>query len=886
MNSWILYGLAVYALLIGSNYLIVYQRLLKIVLQYSSYEQIQAEEVPPTFIEVFQIQIAELEAMGFEFLTYLKLSPSIPLSPNPTYGVLLCHPEYHTYAEVYFRHLADPANLFDVELYNRFDDGTTLLTMNGKAYGLIGDIPDTTVWDPYAVSMEYQWQSHCDKVREIGKPSRTLAIAEYVEDLGIRGKRYIDRLLERQQISLVPDKKKTQASSQPRFQLNWKFAWHHAIKLRNGNGKAAAMLKKRAELAKENPSLRVKVPIELEIEGFDRMQQVEQGSIKRGFGIWIFVGSLVLSLISFLPWFPNASRLLVLVAVLFFHEAGHWLAMRLCGYTNTSVFFIPLFGAAATGRKHDASVTEQFIVLLAGPLPGLLIGLGLAFGLSQGAIYPQWLTEAMWMAIGLNFANLLPIYPLDGGRIVDLLMFSRYPFTDVIFKVLAVALFLFIAVMDRTGGSLIGAIGVVVALSIPNSWRSARLVASIRKQEQSQKESDLSTQSKTRNKAQNPTQQELLAQIYDAMRSLKFSDLPFYKRYNLAKGSLQRVQNVRSRRFTRFGLGIVYLICLLGMPIAAIAKFGNALIPYAELGEFKKAKQQANRYQKKIYEQKLSLANQILATNPKDRKAYIDRGNAKLFIQDYKSAIADYTKAIELNPQDGDGYVLRGSAWISLKDDRNALKDFDEAIRLNPKNLLAYEGRIQLFYGQQKFPEALKAIDDLLRIDPNNIDAYDMRGSLRQMLGDSAGAQQDTKTAVLLSKQQGTDEPTQKSFLLSKIETANALIKGDPTDRKAYLDRGEAYRQLKQFQPALDDFSQAIALYPKDPTVYLQRGRTYITTKDNDKAIKDAERILAIDPQNIEAYGLRSQAKKNSGDEEGFKADIQKVIEIRKQLYQ
>jgi len=42
-----------------------------------------------------------------------------------------------------------------------------------------------------------------------------------------------------------------------------------------------------------------------------------------------------------------------LVPILFIHETGHWIAMRVFGYRNLRMFFIPLFGAAVMGRHWN-----------------------------------------------------------------------------------------------------------------------------------------------------------------------------------------------------------------------------------------------------------------------------------------------------------------------------------------------------------------------------------------------------------------------------------------------------------------------------------------------------------------------------------------------------
>ena len=53
--------------------------------------------------------------------------------------------------------------------------------------------------------------------------------------------------------------------------------------------------------------------------------------------------------------------------------------MRWFDYRDTTIFFIPFLGAAATGRKDKPTLGEEMIILLAGPMPGLFLGALLGF---------------------------------------------------------------------------------------------------------------------------------------------------------------------------------------------------------------------------------------------------------------------------------------------------------------------------------------------------------------------------------------------------------------------------------------------------------------------------------------------------------------------------
>lgn len=192
----------------------------------------------------------------------------------------------------------------------------------------------------------------------------------------------------------------------------------------------------------------------------------------------VFLASLALFVLALggLRWLTIG----VVVAILLAHELGHLAAMRLFGYRDTKVFFIPFFGAAASGRKDDASQAQRAIVFLAGPLPGI----GLA-ALCVAAVMRQWVAcppagvfWALAAVLALNLLNLLPFAPLDGGRFISAILFSRRPWLETSCKVAAAVAFGVAAVL--LGDWLVGVIGVFILLSLGFSHRAAVLSQRLR----------------------------------------------------------------------------------------------------------------------------------------------------------------------------------------------------------------------------------------------------------------------------------------------------------------------------------------------------------------------------------------------------------------------
>jgi Zn-dependent protease len=111
------------------------------------------------------------------------------------------------------------------------------------------------------------------------------------------------------------------------------------------------------------------------------------------------------------------------------HELGHAAAMRAFGYSDVRIFFIPLFGAAASGRRLGVARWKQALVLLLGPLPGIVAGLALGFvGVTD------WANTLALMLIVVNALNLLPIEPLDGGQLFSVLLYSRNRHLEIIVR--------------------------------------------------------------------------------------------------------------------------------------------------------------------------------------------------------------------------------------------------------------------------------------------------------------------------------------------------------------------------------------------------------------------------------------------------------------------
>lgn len=173
--------------------------------------------------------------------------------------------------------------------------------------------------------------------------------------------------------------------------------------------------------------------------------------------------------------FPiNMGISMLIVAAVFFisvlvHELGHTLAFRYFGIDSRIVLYwmgglaIPGgrggMGSWGGGRTRSLKPNEQIIVSLAGPVAGLLLALVFAAVLVvlTGEVRIEWygpfpiplaktiegsilfdspplhmfIHASIIINIILNFFNLLPVFPLDGGQIARQLFVKADPWAGV-----------------------------------------------------------------------------------------------------------------------------------------------------------------------------------------------------------------------------------------------------------------------------------------------------------------------------------------------------------------------------------------------------------------------------------------------------------------------
>ncbi len=107
------------------------------------------------------------------------------------------------------------------------------------------------------------------------------------------------------------------------------------------------------------------------------------------------------------------------VLLIFIHEMGHYIAARHRGLDVGAPMFIPFVGAYIALRQVPHNVETEAYVALAGPLLGTVASLA-CYCLGRAGDDHLMLALA-YAGFLMNLFNMIPVSPLDGGRVASVL---------------------------------------------------------------------------------------------------------------------------------------------------------------------------------------------------------------------------------------------------------------------------------------------------------------------------------------------------------------------------------------------------------------------------------------------------------------------------------
>ncbi|QLK24763.1 CBS domain-containing protein [Natrinema zhouii] len=154
------------------------------------------------------------------------------------------------------------------------------------------------------------------------------------------------------------------------------------------------------------------------------------GILNDGLAAGIDIGAITSGL---LPWLLGLAAAIGLFVGVVLHELGHSLTARRYGFPIESIT-LWLFGGIAAFSEMPEDWRQELNIAVAGPIVSILVGVG---SYALFVVTPESLSGARFVLgylavlnVALAFFNMLPAFPMDGGRVLRALLARSQPYAQ------------------------------------------------------------------------------------------------------------------------------------------------------------------------------------------------------------------------------------------------------------------------------------------------------------------------------------------------------------------------------------------------------------------------------------------------------------------------
>ncbi len=312
----------------------------------------------------------------------------------------------------------------------------------------------------------------------------------------------------------------------------------------------------------------------------------------------------------------------------------------------------------------------------------------------------------------------------------------------------------------------------------------------------------------------------------------------------------------------------------------------------------------------------IAVYTKAIELDPLDEENWRERGWSNYALGNYESAIEDFDKAIEINPDDTSPYMGKALSYRGLEKPEEALQVYNRTLDLFPDDVQIINERGWLYFEDlEKYDLAISDFSRAIEIHYEGPHNYYFRGYVYQFLGRNDEARADFENALeitggdpgfefhtfvvewldehsatgIADLDQMTAEElvesgwaySQENDFESAIAAFDKALEFSTDDSSAWWGRACAYRDLGEYDAAIQDFNRAIELDPNNGWIYSDRGWLYyLQFGEVTLALNDFDKAIQVDPMNADHYLARGLIYQAVGKISEARADYENYMRI------
>ena len=323
---------------------------------------------------------------------------------------------------------------------------------------------------------------------------------------------------------------------------------------------------------------------------------------------------------------------------------------------------------------------------------------------------------------------------------------------------------------------------------------------------------------------------------------------------------------------------IAYILILLPLMITATVQAQSAKQYYKAGEDFAKA----NNYKDAIIQY-----TRAIELDPDYEKAYKQRASAYSRSGEHKNAAEDYDRALVFEEKDAELYYFAGNEWHLYGDNPRALARLTTAIYMKNKFLEAYQVRQGVHMALMQYEEALDDGKRCLKLKEDEWAYYNL-AQVYEKLEMYNEAEEAYRQSLQKNRRVVSTHFSYAQLLYQQqnYEAAgnevNEVLQMEPQHLEGILLQSQVLSALGSYLKASETLSMASVQYTDEPLIYIYRGDINNKMNQPSYAIIDYSKAIELDPENAEIYYKRGGAYEAIRDYENALVDYEKLLAMSK----
>ena len=265
---------------------------------------------------------------------------------------------------------------------------------------------------------------------------------------------------------------------------------------------------------------------------------------------------------------------------------------------------------------------------------------------------------------------------------------------------------------------------------------------------------------------------------------------------------------------------------------------------------------------------------------------------------DYESALAAYSKSLQLDPGGNPRLAVRIAHDYSKRGDvANGIDILKDLALARPDEPLAYLNLAYFYLNQLKKPNlALKYAQKAVVVDPKNFAAYQMLFEVYVALKQPA----DAETTLVKAQKLESNDPNfwlnlaeltiqlyasdQGTFPTQHVPAVDTLLKKAAghadNDGNVYAKIGDDYVLIDQVSSAIPFYLRTLELNKDNADVRFKLAQSFLKNGQRDQAIHSLEEMVKNNPTKFEIYEFLARLYEEAGNKERALANYEQALLI------